>query len=134
MERRRHSRRAPDPDERLARMRMRIGPELTVVNISNVGVLVEGPARLLPGTHLDVHVTGREGRALVRSCVVRAYVWHLRADAVRYRGALAFDRAIDTSAGYGFPGLAVPAAPPAGNGYPPGDAPTAAAGDKRVFT
>ena len=95
-ERRRLERRAPDEGEPASRVRLRTGRELSVVDVSDGGALVEG-ARLLPGIHLDVHVTTREGRVLVRSRVVRAYVAGLQANAVCYRGALAFDRAIDTS-------------------------------------
>ena len=100
-------------------MRLRAGRELTVVDLSDSGVLIEGPARLLPGTHVDVHVVTRDGRTLVRSRVVRAYVCHVQADSVRYRGALAFERAIDTSAaGYAVPGILAPAPAPLGTAYP----------------
>ena len=91
MERRKASRRVPAPDEPLCRVRLRAGREL------DVGALVEGTTRLLPGTHVDVHVVTPEGRTLVRSRVVRAFVHRVGADAIRYRGALAFERAIDTS-------------------------------------
>jgi hypothetical protein len=77
---------------------LRAGRELEVLNISDTGVLVEGAARLHPGAHVDVHVVTREGRVLVRSRVVRAFISHLEADLVRYRGALAFERTIDTAA------------------------------------
>ena len=100
-------------------MRLRAGRELTVVDLSDSGALVEGSARLLPGTHVDVHVVTKDGRTLVRSRVVRAYVCHVQADVVRYRGAVAFDRAIDTgTAGYPIPEIL--AAPPAteGSTYP----------------
>lgn len=80
------------------RVRLRAGRELAVLNISDGGVLVEGPARLHPGAHVDVHVVTREGRVLVRSRVVRAFISHLEADLVRYRGALAFERTVDTTA------------------------------------
>ncbi len=94
----------------MCRIRLRTGRELSVVDVSNGGALVEG-ARLLPGTHIDVHVTTQDGRVLVRSRVVRAYVAGLQSNTVCYRGALAFDRPIDTSrsAGYAMP-LRVPAA------------------------
>jgi hypothetical protein len=98
MERRRACRREPAGDEPLSRARLRTGRDLSVVNVSNTGVLVEGAARLLPGTHVDVHVVTRDGRVLVRSRVTRAYVWAVSADAVSYRGALAFDRVVDTTA------------------------------------
>jgi hypothetical protein len=107
-ERRLAARRAPAPDEPIARARLRAGRELTVVDLSNGGVLVEGTARLLPGTHVDVHIVTKDGRTLVRSRVARAYVYHLDAQIVRYRGALAFDRAIDTSAAeYAAPAMLV---------------------------
>src|SRR5688572_32464584 len=106
IERRLAPRRRPADDESLARARLRAGRELTVVDLSNRGALIEGTARLLPGTHVDVHLVTRDGRTLVRSRVVRAYVHHLDAGLVRYRGAIAFEHAIDTSAaGYAVPGL-----------------------------
>ena len=98
-------------------MRLRAGRELTVVDLSDSGALVEGSARLLPGTHVDVHIVTKDGRTLVRSRVVRAYVCHVQADRVRYRGAVAFDRVIDTgAAGYAIPDIL--AAIPATEGTP----------------
>jgi len=96
MERRRAPRRIPGRDESLSRVRLRTGRELAVIDLSTVGALVEGSARLLPGTHVDVHVMTRDGRVLVRSRVSRASVFRLQADLVMYRAALAFDRTIDT--------------------------------------
>jgi len=66
-----------------------------VVDVSPLGALVEGPTRLLPGTHLDVHITGAQGRVLVRARVVRCAVWGLTSDVVQYRGGLAFGALID---------------------------------------
>jgi hypothetical protein len=97
MDRRRAARREPAATEPLSRMRLRTGRELSVVDVSNAGALVEGSVRLLPGTHVDVHVVTREGRVLVRSRVARCFVAALRGDAVCYRGALAFDRLLDTA-------------------------------------
>ncbi len=98
MERRRAARRVPVAGEPLTGVRLRTGRELIVIDVSNTGMLVESCARLLPGTHLDVHVTTADGRVLIRSRVVRAHVSALHAEAIQYRGALAFDRAIDTRA------------------------------------
>ena len=104
VERRRMPRRAPDPGEVLSRVRLRGGREWTVVDISTGGALLEGESRLLPGTHVDAHVTTRDGRVLVRARVLRAWVVRLRADAVGYRAALAFETSVDTSArGYTVP-------------------------------
>lgn len=97
-ERRRAVRRTPAPGEPVARVRLRAGRELAVVNVSNGGLLVEGDARLLPGVHVDVHVTTYEGRVLVRSRIVRACVSALHADRVIYRGAFAFEHAVNTAA------------------------------------
>ena len=103
-DRRRAVRRVPQPTETLSRMRLRTGRELAVVDIASCGALVEGATRLLPGTHVDVHVVTRHGRVLVRTRVVRSIVWQLQADAVNYRTALAFDAAVDTEVdGYPLP-------------------------------
>lgn len=133
MERRGIERRAPSPDEPISRVRLRTGRELSVVDLSNSGALVEG-ARLLPGTHVDVHVTTREGRVLVRSRVVRAYVADLLSNAVRYRGALAFERPIDTSdaAGYGVPSRAAASGDRQGSDYPSNPSSITPAGEHRL--
>ena len=104
MEHRKALRRVPLREEALSRIRLRTGREMSVVNVSNTGVLVEGQGRLLPGTHVDVHVVTREGRVLVRSRVVRCWIAALDAGVAWYRGALAFDRQLDTEA----PGYAIP--------------------------
>jgi hypothetical protein len=133
MERRRAHRREPAADEPLSRARLRTGRDLSVVNVSDTGLLVDGAARLLPGTHVDVHVVTRDGRVLVRSRVTRAYVWMLTADAVRYRGALAFDRAVDTTAiGYAVPEALVASVASAGSSYPQSAIESAALFDDRL--
>jgi hypothetical protein len=63
-----------------------------VVDVASTGALVETDGRLLPGTGVDVHVMTADGRQLVRSRIVRAFVWVLSADRIVYRGALAFER------------------------------------------
>ena len=96
-ERRHAPRRAPEVGEPLSLVRVRGGRELAVIDVSDAGVLVEGPTRLLPGTHVEVHVVTLGGRVLIRTRVVRALVSALREDGVRYRSALAFERRVDTS-------------------------------------
>ena len=128
-ERRRRLRRAPAADEPLARVRLRAGRHLAVVDVSDAGMLVEGDMRLLPGTHVDVHIITGEGRQLVRSRILRAYVCHLSAELIRYCGALAFDRLIDTAPiGYHLPDVLAGAAVAEGNGYPADGSPLASAG------
>ena len=96
-ERRATARRIPAPDEPLCCARLRAGRELTVVDVSDAGALVESAARLLPGTHVEVHVVTHEGRTLVRSRVTRASVHVLTADTLRYRAALAFERRVNST-------------------------------------
>ena len=97
VERRVATRRMPAPNESLAQVRLRTGRELAVVDIGDAGALVEGTARLLPGTHVEVHVVTREGRTLVRSRVTRAWVFALAADILQYRAALVFDARVNTA-------------------------------------
>ena len=119
MERRRMVRRVPSAGEPLSRARLRIGRELAVLDVSNSGILVESVTRLLPGTRVDVHIVTKEGRVLVRSQVVRAYVSEVTADVVRYRVALAFDGVVDTSAvGYAIPTMHAAIAEKRGSDYP----------------
>ena len=123
MERRTSARRIPDPDETLARVRLRTGRELAVVDIGDGGVLVEGTARLLPGTHVEVHVVTREGRTLVRSRITRASVHAVAADTLRYRAALAFDTRVNTAAHRVVATQSSPAGAGGGSGYPIRDNP-----------
>jgi hypothetical protein len=95
-ERRKAARRVPRADEPLRRLRLRTGRELQVLDICSAGAQVEADWRILPGTHLDVHVMTREGRVLVRSRVTRSCVCSLEPDVVRYRGGLAFDTPVET--------------------------------------
>jgi len=98
-ERRRAPRRIPHELEPTARLRLRTGREMTVVDMAATGALVETEGRLLPGTGVDVHVMTVDGRELVRSRVVRAFVWRLGAERIVYRGALAFERHVELACG-----------------------------------
>ncbi len=119
MDRRRAARRIPATDEPLVRAKLRTGSQLVVVDASSWGVMTETTERLLPGRHLDVHVVTPGGRVLVRGRVARAYVYMLRADAIAYRAALAFDQPIDTRAcGYPMPPVFASAPAPPGMPYP----------------
>jgi hypothetical protein len=97
VDRRRARRRVPASTESLSRVRLRAGRELRVVDIAPTGALLEGRSRLLPGTHVEVHVTTGRGRTLERAAVVRSWVSGLGPDEVRYRGAVAFCGVVDVS-------------------------------------
>ena len=103
-DRRRSPRRTPASDEPLSQVRLRAGRQLDVVNVSDAGLLAEGEMRLLPGTHVDVHLVTAHGRVLVRSRVIRAFVCRVCRDRIDYRGAIAFERPVPTAAvGYSMP-------------------------------
>jgi hypothetical protein len=98
LELRRAIRRNVAPDEPLAHAKLRTGGQLVVLDASSWGALLGTTERLLPGRHLDVHIVTPSGRTLVRSRVVRAFVYHLQPDAIHYRAALTFEHPIDARA------------------------------------
>lgn len=91
-DRRRHRRHgAAGPYLQFARIRG--GHDVLVVDVSAAGMLVESAHRLLPGTAVDVRLEGeRHAVEIVRGRVVRCAVARLEANAIFYRGAIAFDR------------------------------------------
>ena len=117
-ERRRSVRRLPAPREPIRRVRSRTGHELDVIDVSSSGVQVECRTRLLPNTHLDIHIVIRTGRVLIRCRVVRAVVCHVEADLVRYRVGLMFDQPLDTASGYPVPGVSPHEFQATGSVYP----------------
>ena len=75
--------------------------------------------RLLPGTHVDVHLVTAEGRLLIRSRVIRAFVCRVCRDRIEYRGAMAFERPVSTAVvGYPIPEGAEASNAPSGKPYP----------------
>ena len=118
VDRRTTARRTPAPEETLARLRLRTGRELAVVDIGDAGALVEGTARLLPGTHVEVHVVTREGRTLVRSRVTRAWVFAVAADILQYRAALVFEARVNTAPSWVVTTRAAPSSASTGSRYP----------------
>jgi hypothetical protein len=118
-DRRRSPRRTPASDEPLSQVRLRAGRQLEVINVSDTGLLAEGEMRLLPGTHVDVHLVTAEGRSLIRSRVIRAFVWRVCRDRIDYRGAIVFERPVSTAAvGYPIPDAAEASNGPSGKPYP----------------
>jgi PilZ domain-containing protein len=76
--------------------RIRPGRDVVIVDLSRDGALVEGPWRFRPLSRCDVHlqVTGQDVH--LRARIVRCFVARIeRQEPVRYRTALAFDRAVD---------------------------------------
>lgn len=118
-DRRRSPRRTPASDEPLSQVRLRAGRQLEVINVSDAGLLAEGDMRLLPGIHVDVHLVTGEGRLLIRSRVIRAFVCRVSRDRIDYRGAIVFERLVSTAAvGYPIPGAADASNAAPGKPYP----------------
>jgi hypothetical protein len=89
---RRRSRRFDGRDHGIVSARVRPGHQVSVVNVSAGGALVEGEFRFIPGSAIELQLeTGRE-RAAIRGRVLRCAVARLRSESVRYRGAVGFDR------------------------------------------
>jgi hypothetical protein len=90
---RRHTQRvAPEhtPWRRLAILRP--GQEVTLINLSRGGALIESHTRLLPGTRAELQLSGG-----VR-CIVRGRILRCRVSSVnplRYEGAIVFERTLD---------------------------------------
>jgi hypothetical protein len=66
------------------------GQPARLVDVSAGGALVDTPARLLPGSAIDVRLATHRHRICVRGEVVRCTV--ARLTPVVYRGAVRFDR------------------------------------------
>ena len=90
VERRRHPRLLAEQSP-WRQMRLRTGDPLVIVDIGGGGVLVESRRRLLPGTAVTVHLTGRDRAMSVEARILRCAVCALEpVGGVRYRGALEF--------------------------------------------
>ena len=105
-ERRRTTRRRDDHGIVLARVRP--GHEVTVLDVSSGGALVETRHRMLPGVVVELHLETTERRTSIRGRVLRCAVSRLRSSSVSYRGAIGFDRhlpwfADDEAVGYAVP-------------------------------
>jgi hypothetical protein len=90
-ERRAHDR-ADDPWTRTAKVTLRPGHRIFIVNISRGGALVDGTRPMRPGTRVLVQIATPAGAVGLSALVLRCGVRALTADdGVVYRGALRFD-------------------------------------------
>lgn len=95
-DRRAHPRRVFEGHDAAPRVRLRGGREVMPFDLSRGGTCVRTPARLLPGTHVDVRLWTTHWRWQTRASVVRCEVWALcQEDGVRYRAALEFFRPME---------------------------------------
>jgi hypothetical protein len=108
-DRRRTPRRHTIEEHGILAARIRPGRDVELVDVSAGGALIETTHRLLPGTAIDLHLTGSERRTSGRGRILRCAVTRLRPGGVWYRGAVAFDRHLpwlddDGGNGYQVPG------------------------------
>ncbi len=89
---RRQSARRPGRELSWTEARVRPGRDVDVVDLGAGGALLEGPTRLMPGSHI-VLLLRNEGRSVaVGGRVTRCEVVALDGDSgIRYRGAVSFD-------------------------------------------
>lgn len=107
IERRRSRRRQSVHEHGIDSARVRRGVNVSIVDVSAGGVLVETPQRLLPGLPLEIHFERGKRLSTIRGRVLRCVVIRLTASTVCYRGAIGFDRylpwlAEDVAAGSSF--------------------------------
>jgi hypothetical protein len=86
--------------------RVRPGRQVSIIDLSASGALIETSHRLLPGTDVELHVEGTDRSATMRGRVLRCAVSQVRSSSVSYRGAIAFERHLpwfvnEEGSGYG---------------------------------
>jgi len=69
-------------------VKLRLGHEVSVVNASREGVLIEGAVRLQPGTRIEIQAGTSPG--YLQAHIARCEVSKLREDGVTYRAGLRF--------------------------------------------
>ena len=91
-ERRRHTRRQDPGDHGIGSARLRPGYDVSVIDVSAGGVLIESDRRLLPGAAVELNLRrAHRPPEIVRGHVVRSVVARLRPNMVCYRSAIRFD-------------------------------------------
>jgi len=108
-ERRRNRRHARPEEHRIVSARIRPGYDVSVIDVSAGGALVESERRLMPGSAVELHIRSAQRSEIVRGHIVRCAVARLRANGVCYRGAIAFDHNLlwlvdEAVTGYTVPG------------------------------
>ena len=109
-ERRRDRRRRHQDDHGISCARLRPGYDVSVIDVSAGGALIESDRRLLPGAAVELNLRGEHRPPeIIRGHVLRAAVARLRSNMVCYRGAIVFDHDLpwlvnEASSGSGLPG------------------------------
>lgn len=80
---------------RLSAIRLPGGSEADLLNLSSTGMLLETSSKFAPGYSASVRLCGADDEMIVPARVVRSEVGTVTARGVRYRAAVAFEKAID---------------------------------------
>jgi hypothetical protein len=109
---RRRTRRRNRVDEHgIVRARVRPGQDVSVIDVSAGGALVESTHRLMPDARVELHLRRNTAEAeIVRGRVLRCRVSTLSATAVSYQGAILFDRPLPWWADDDYRGYLLPMA------------------------
>ena len=94
-DRRAARRRALDDLPWLSRVRLGDGLDVSLVNISTGGVLLESGSKFPPGTTAQLQLAGEGTQMVVPVRFIRSEIARIDAFGVRYYAAAAFDKAID---------------------------------------
>jgi hypothetical protein len=93
LDRRRTCRHIRVEEHGIVRARVRPGHDVSVIDISACGALIESIHRLMPGACVELHLRRNTADAeVVRGRVLRCSVSTLSANLVCYRGAIVFER------------------------------------------
>ena len=108
VDRRRTRRRRCIEEHGIVAARVRPGHDVSMIDVSAGGALVETNHRLLPGSSVELHLNAENRRAIVRGSVLRCAIVRLHPSSVCYRGAIGFDRQLpwfvdEDSTGYPVP-------------------------------
>ena len=88
-------RRGPRELPWLSEARLPWGADISLVNISSSGVLVESGSKLVPGTATELHLRGPQANLVVPVRFVRSEIARIDSLGVKYHAAGTFNSAID---------------------------------------
>ena len=94
LDRRAEPRFSSTDDHGIVAARIRAGTDVSVVDASASGALVETLQRLRPNASVDLQLSTADEQVVARGRVTRCLVSRLSPTVVWYRGAIAFDRAL----------------------------------------
>jgi len=90
-EKRFSARMPPSTIPKLKSVRLVAGPEVTLINISRGGALIETEAHLVPSSSVAIRLVAADAVFLLHGRVLRSHASSFQGSALLYRSAIAFD-------------------------------------------